>query len=81
MKIKKLIELKPVDGRRSFYGKATAARVGGVWVCYSYNTPVASVDDAGNVRRLWNGCSVTTSRHLRAFFATFGGALEEWKKQ
>lgn len=76
-----IVELIPIDGRRSFYGKARAERVGGKWVCYSYNIPVASVDDAGKVKRLWNGQSVTTSRHLRAFFATFGGSLEEWKKQ
>lgn len=34
------------------------------WVLYSYDTPVAVLRVNGEVRRLWDGHSATTMRHI-----------------
>ena len=65
-------ELRPTDGRKSFYGKAvvkvdSAARVN---TLYSYGTPVARIEGDGAdavFTRLWDGWSATTARHVNAF--------------
>lgn len=61
-------ELKPVDGRKSFYGKAyIGIDNDGTETLYSYGTPIIHRDATGKMRRLWNGWSATTGRHIRAF--------------
>lgn len=61
-------ELKPTDGRKSFYGKAV------VWIdecntetLYSYSTPIIKRLDNGVLVRVWDGWTATTGRHIRAF--------------
>ena len=61
-----MITLEPVDGRKSFYGKAAIVNENGVAVCYSYNTPVAAFT-LGKFYRLWGGYSATTMRHVDSF--------------
>ena len=61
-------ELIPVDGRKSFYGKARVYRAtDGTETLYSYNTAVMRRDPSGRLVRLWRGWSATTGRHIRAF--------------
>ena len=59
------LELTPVDGRKSFYGKAKVFNKNGVSYLVSYSTIVASFD--GEFHRHWSGWSATTGRHVNAF--------------
>ena len=64
----KLYELKPIDGRKSFYGKAVVMIDGTTETLLSYNTPVIRRDAiTGELTRLWSGWSATTQRHVAAF--------------
>ena len=67
MEVLKTFELVPVDGRKSFYGKARVI-VGGTDKFYllSYDTIVAMIHN-GKYTRLWDGNSATTTRHIKAF--------------
>ena len=71
----KIAELNPVDGRKSFYGKAyVGRRANGNMVLVSYGTEVAEWD--GNVvKRLWAGMSATTRRHIAAFLDFIGSDM------
>lgn len=61
-------ELMPVDGRKSFYGKCRVQREDdGREYLVSYHTTVARRDADGTIHRTWNGWSMTTGRHIRAF--------------
>lgn len=61
-------DLIPVDGRKSFYGKArVTVSEDGAQTLYSYNTPIITRDPSGALTRLWPGWSVTTGRHVKAF--------------
>ena len=61
-------ELHPVDGRKSFYGKALVhVDNAGNETLYSYNTPVITRTNTGDLIRLWSGWSMTTGRHIKAF--------------
>ena len=74
----KMFELTPIDGRKSFYGKAHAVfylneRRECVWECHSYGTLVCSYNsDKREFTRLWSGYSVTTMRHVNAFLKYIG---------
>ena len=68
-----IYELKPLrTNQKSFYGKANVVKAyNGNDVCYtlrSYDTVVVSLfvaaDGAPFVKKLWNGYSVTTLRHV-----------------
>ena len=60
--------LSPIDGRKSFYGKAVVKSVGNRMVLQSYNTDVAEYDKGTHTfRRLWDGYSATTMRHINSF--------------
>ena len=69
-------ELTPVDGRKSFYGKATVhPQPDGLTVLRSYNTPVMAFDHATGELFQADGypaefASVTTLRHMNAFSVT-----------
>lgn len=64
----KMYELKPIDGRKSFYGKATVEiAADGSETLYSYNTPIITRAASGELTRLWSGWSATTGRHIAAF--------------
>lgn len=64
----KLRDLTPADGRASFYGKAKVLDLtSGLQVLYSYNTPVAILQNGNKAYRLIKNVSATTSRHIAAF--------------
>ena len=69
-------ELKPTNGRKSFYGNAELMYIpeGGATYLRSYNTIVAGYIN-GKVYRFWGGRSTTTDRHLAAFLATVGANI------
>lgn len=70
-------ELHPVDGRKSFYGKALIFEVGEKRMLRSYDTVVAFFDKNGKPHRTWGGWSATTGRHIYAFT---GKHKAEWEK-
>lgn len=73
-------ELKPTNGRKSFYGKASViAHENGDIELRSYNTIVARIRN-GNFERLWSGYSATTMNHVNAFLDAFGisGGGKAW---
>jgi hypothetical protein len=64
------IELKPIDGRKSFYGNAYyQEESNGQIVLYSYLTPVAHCVPIFRKIYLPPRISNTTDRHIRAFFS------------
>lgn len=63
----KMYELRPIDGRKSFYGKAVVEVDASGETLYSYNTPIIKRTAAGELVRLWAGWSATTGRHIAAF--------------
>lgn len=79
------ISLNPVDGRKSFYGKAVAIENNnGEKLLQSYETVVCKIDSDGNFVRLWNDYSATTMRHVNAFISFYGisgGGKAWWDKQ
>lgn len=71
----KCLELRPIDGRKSFYGKATAFYDDNAeaWYLKSYDTIVAIYYvNSGRFIRRWNDYSVTTMRHVNAFLSFLG---------
>ena len=64
----KIYELKPTDGRKSFYGKATVImNEDGSETLVSYTTPIITRTASGELVKLWHDWSVTTGRHIKAF--------------
>ena len=64
----KIYELAPMDGVKSFYGKAKVfIDNNGTETLYSYDTPIISRSTSGELKRLWHGWSATTGRHIKAF--------------
>ena len=70
-------ELCPVNGRKSFYGKALVLHANGKEILQSYNTIVAFRDENGKLHRTWSGWSATTGHHIYAFC---GKHKAEWDK-
>lgn len=66
------IYLSPIDGRKSFYGKAVVSVENGRKVLRSYDTNVCAIE-GGRVTLLplWD-CSATTLRHVKAFLESNG---------
>lgn len=64
----KIYELKPTNGRASFYGKAKIkAFADGSEVLQSYNTDVLKRTADGRYIRLWAGWSMTTGTHIKSY--------------
>ena len=64
----KQYELKPTDGRKSFYGKAVVTiDEDGTETLSSYNTPIIKRTVSGELVKLWDGWTSTTGRHIKAF--------------
>lgn len=64
----KTYELRPVDGRKSFYHKAyVIVDDDGIETLYSYGTPIIRRETNGSYVKLWHGWSATTGRHIKAF--------------
>ena len=77
----KVYELRPVDNRKSFYGKAKVIeKDNGEKVLQSYNTEVCKITSGGEFVRLWGGYSVTTMRHINSFLQLVGiaGGGKAW---
>lgn len=78
----KVFELKPINNRKSFYGKATVIEQdNGDIELRSYNTIVARISN-GKFERLWAGYSQTTMHHINAFidlYGIFGGGKTWWE--
>lgn len=61
-------ELMPVDGRKSFYSKAfVMVSEDGTETLYSYGTAIIKRTKNGKLLKIWNGWSLTTGRHIKAF--------------
>ena len=76
----KIFELKPINNRKSFYGKAEAIeKDNGDIELRSYNTIVARISN-GKFERLWSGYSQTTMNHINAFISLYGisGGGKAW---
>lgn len=76
------IRITPVDGRKSFYGKAKVTVSDGVFTLYSYGVRICETDGV-TFRRIWGGYSVTTMRHINAFLSLCGlsgGGKAWWDK-
>lgn len=76
-------EVVPIDGRKSFYGKALeySDSEGNVWL-KSYNTIVAKIDSSGNLY-VRGEYSLTTNRHVYSFAAAHGlplGNIKDMRK-
>lgn len=79
-----IFELLPVDGRKSFYGKAQVIWEKGWRYLYSYQTLVCGISPAGDFVRFWGSYSATTMRHINAFLAVYdmpGGGKSWWCSQ
>ena len=64
----KQYELRPTDGRKSFYGKAVVTiDADGTETLSSYNTPIIKRTVSGELVKLWDGWTATTGRHIKAF--------------
>lgn len=76
----KEFELRPLNGRKSFYGKAKVIEHdNGNIELKSYDTIVARISN-GRFERLWDGYSATTMNHINSFIDTFGidGGGKAW---
>lgn len=77
----KIYDLIPMDGRKSFYGKAKVIeKDNGETVLQSYNTEVCKIISGGEFVRLWSGYSVTTMKHINSFLQLVGiaGGGKAW---
>ena len=62
------MELKPIDGRKSFYGKASVEITeNGTKILTSYETKIMMIFPNGSMYRLWDDWTQTTGRHIKAF--------------
>lgn len=76
MVVEKIYELSPIDGRKSFYGKARVYhshdKKGNQEILVSYTTPVV-IKEGGKLYKaktkwtLENNWSQTTARHIKAY--------------
>ena len=76
----KTFELNPMNGRKSFYGKAKVIeKDNGDIELQSYYTIVARIRN-GKFERLWSGYSSTTMNHINSFIDTYGinGGGKAW---
>lgn len=76
----RMFELRPINGRKSFYGKASVIeKDNGDIELRSYNTIVARIRN-GKFERLWDNYSATTMNHINSFIDTYGvsGGGKAW---
>lgn len=69
-------------GQKSFYGKAKVIEdENGEIFLQSYNTLVCYIDKNGTIKKLWDGYSATTMKHINNFLDLFnipGGGKAWW---
>lgn len=70
----KTFELTPINGRKSFNGKAGVIEENGVSQLRSYNTIVAEYNHQTNEIKVFDigSLSATTLTHINAFLSHFG---------
>jgi hypothetical protein len=68
----KVFDLSPIDGRKSFYGKAVVIKQDGISKLKSYDTVVAEYNHATNEMDVKGWFSATTARHINAFLSFYG---------
>lgn len=76
----RVFELRPINGRKSFYGKASIIeKDNGDVELRSYDTIVARIRN-GKFERLWDSYSATTMNHINSFIDTYGisGGGKAW---
>lgn len=66
------IELKPTNGRKSFYGKAKIICDGKIAKLQSYETIVAEYNHKENEIFVFWWYSMTTANHINAFLQYYG---------
>lgn len=78
-----ITDLRPLyDHAKSFYGKAQIIdHHNGHIELRSYNTIVCSVTNGANYKRLWNGHSLTTTRHIKEFCHQFAHDPDCYKRK
>ena len=62
-----IYELKPTDGRASFYGKATVDVTNEGETLYSYGTKILTRTKDGKLIKHWSDWTYTTGRHIKEF--------------
>ena len=79
------IEIRPADGRKSFYGKAKMVQYDEYWAVISYGREVALVrkTEEGMVEltRIWMGYSHTTMRHINSAMSMLGASQKITQRQ
>jgi hypothetical protein len=68
----KIFNLDPVDGRKSFYGKAKGINLGNTTQLQSYDTIVAEYDNVNKKMTINDYYSPTTARHINSFLDYYG---------
>ena len=64
----KRYDLKPINGRKSFYGKAEVViNDNGIETLFSYGTPIIERYSDGRLCRLYHSWTHTTGTHILAF--------------
>lgn len=64
----KIYELKPITSQKSFYSKAVVqVDDDGNETLYSYGTPIIEKLADGTYKKLWDGWTATTGKHIKAF--------------
>ena len=90
--MKTMFELSPMaDNCKSYYGKAKIIQDGNRAALLSYNTIVCEITFPDNVptfdgngitfKRLWDGYSATTQRHINSFrncYGLAGMSKQDW---
>lgn len=66
---RKVTDLSPLDGQqKSFYKKAQIVEdPNGNKTLYSYGTRIMEKTADGELKKYWNGWSMTTGKHIKAF--------------
>ena len=64
--------LIPHDSHKSYYGKAWIVRNDNGYYLVSYCTAVCMIDNNGHFKRIWQGYSATTMRHINSFLVEMG---------
>lgn len=65
-------KLEPINGEKSFYGKAIVIAENNVSKLKSYDTIVAVYNHETNEMRVNGWYSMTTARHINAFLNYYG---------
>lgn len=81
----KIIEIfdLPATSQKSYYGKAKIIRSEKARYLLSYDTIICRLSFGGEFRKLWDGWSATTAKHINDFmkFTKFGRGFnkKEWE--